>query len=176
VNERIASSRHIFADFAPPGGDRGHLNHAKSPEFSLLEFGMTILPFTSSQQHTAACPQGAPPHSEIAEPEERMKTKTLRAITASVLFASFALVGTIAGTAQAQPEPAPKPCTTKKFEFSEVEKACSEGGQPAAKAMMKKAVKKAKATGEAMNCKSCHKDTKKFELKEGAADELRKWL
>lgn len=108
-----------------------------------------------------------------------MKPRFVRALVASALLSAAAAGGLVVGTAQAQPPAdaaAVKACTATTFEFPEVEKACKKGGQPAAKALMKKAVQKAKAAGEATNCKSCHVDVKAFELKPNAVDDLRRWL
>ncbi len=81
------------------------------------------------------------------------------------------------GAAQAaEPEAKVKPCIATKFSTKEVEKACKEGGQKAAKKLMKKVVKAAKAKGEKMNCKSCHSDLKTFKLKDGASAQLKKLL
>lgn len=74
--------------------------------------------------------------------------------------------------ASAEDAAAPKPCTAKKFHFKEVEKACKDGGQKGAKTMMKKLVKKAKAAGQDINCKSCHKSLKTFEHTPNAEKDL----
>ncbi len=93
----------------------------------------------------------------------------------TTLLATVALTGFALGTAQAGEE-APPPCTTKKFATKQVEKACKTGGRKAAKALMKKIVKKAKADGKDINCKSCHTSLKSFELKPDAVDHLKKLL
>jgi len=84
------------------------------------------------------------------------------------------------GAAQAHSEAGEvdRSCHAKKFETEEVKKLCADKskGKPAVKSMMKKIVKKAKAAGEKMNCKSCHKNTKTFDLKPNAVKDLRKWL
>jgi chorismate synthase len=67
-------------------------------------------------------------------------------------------------------------CTTKAFKFKQVEQACKSGGRAAAKDLMKAAVKKAKASGEDINCKSCHQDLKTYELKDNAAKDLKRWI
>ena len=69
-------------------------------------------------------------------------------------------------------------CTTKKFAFKAVEKACKSGGRKAAKDLMKAAVKKAKADGKDMKCKTCHEDTKTFELKDAkeAVENLKPYI
>lgn len=68
------------------------------------------------------------------------------------------------------------PCTAKTFELAQVEAACKAGGRKAAKALMKKAVAKAKAAGETMSCKSCHTSMKTFALTDDAASGLEGWL
>jgi hypothetical protein len=67
-------------------------------------------------------------------------------------------------------------CTTKKFNYPAVEKACKEGGRKAAKEVMKGAVKKAKAAGKDVKCTSCHEDTKNFKLKDNAVDDLKPFI
>ena len=83
-----------------------------------------------------------------------------------------------AAATEAKPAPAadPNACTTQKFQVPAVKKACAEGGRKAAKALMKQAVKKAKAAGQKVNCKSCHTSLKTFELKPNAVADLKKWL
>ena len=68
------------------------------------------------------------------------------------------------------------PCQAKSFAVAQVERACKSGGRKAAKAMMKKAVKKAKEAGEKMTCKTCHGDLKTFSLTDNAVADLKKWL
>jgi hypothetical protein len=70
----------------------------------------------------------------------------------------------------------PKPCRATSFTVSAVEQACKTGGQPAAKALMKSAVDKAKATGASVNCKSCHSDLTTFATTPDATTELKRWL
>lgn len=71
----------------------------------------------------------------------------------------------------------PEPCKSKSFEIEQVEAACKKGGEPAAKALMKKAVKKAKDAGEDINCKTCHESTKELDKsKPGSVDKLKKLL
>lgn len=68
-----------------------------------------------------------------------------------------------------------KPCVATKFDFPEVDAACASGGQKAASKLMKDAVKRAKAAGESMTCKSCHTDTKSWELTANAVADYKKW-
>lgn len=67
-------------------------------------------------------------------------------------------------------------CTTTKFHYPAVEKACKDGGRKAAKEVMKGAVKKAKAAGNDVKCTSCHEDTKDFKLKDNAVKDLKPWI
>jgi hypothetical protein len=67
-------------------------------------------------------------------------------------------------------------CTTKKFHYPAVEKACKDGGRKAAKDLMKNAVKKAKAAGKDVKCTSCHEDTKDFKLKDNAVADMKPWI
>lgn len=68
------------------------------------------------------------------------------------------------------------PCQATSFAIAKVGAACKTGGRKAAKAVMKTAVKKAKAAGETMNCKTCHKDLKSFSLTDNAVTDLKKWM
>ena len=68
------------------------------------------------------------------------------------------------------------PCKTTNFRFSAVKSACSKGGQPAAKQLMKQVVSKAKAAGENMKCTTCHSSVKTYALKSTAVRELKQWL
>lgn len=68
------------------------------------------------------------------------------------------------------------PCRATSFSVAKVEKACKTGGRKAAKVVMKGAVKKAKAAGESMNCKTCHDDLKSFSLTSNAVADLKKWM
>lgn len=92
---------------------------------------------------------------------------------AAVMAAITAVVMGIGGTAHAEGEDA---CTASSFRFGQVEAACTQGGRKAAKDLMKKAVKKAKAAGETMNCKSCHTELKTFALTPNAVSDLEPWL
>ncbi len=67
-------------------------------------------------------------------------------------------------------------CTTKKFHYPVVEKACKENGRKGARGVMKEAVKKARAAGKEVKCTSCHEDTKKFVLKDNAVKDLKPWI
>ncbi len=93
------------------------------------------------------------------------------------LFAFVTAAGLQLGTAAVVHADEVQKCTTKDFKIPEVKKACADGGRKAAKALMKKAVKKAKAAGDDMKCKSCHKSLKTFELKGAdSVDKLKKLL
>lgn len=70
----------------------------------------------------------------------------------------------------------PKPCVATEFAAPAVEAACKSGGQPAAKAVMKQVVDKAKASGASVNCKTCHTDLTSFALTANATADLKKWL
>jgi len=90
-----------------------------------------------------------------------------------------ALIATAIGlgtTAHAEGDDAPPPCAATSFKVAKVEAACKSGGQKAAKTLMKATVKKAKAAGETMNCKTCHKSLKTFELTDNAVTDLEKWI
>ena len=89
-----------------------------------------------------------------------------RNLTTWVLASAVAGAAALATLAPATAQAGDDKCTTKKFHFKAVEKACESGGRKAAKDVMKAAVKKAKAAGKDMKCKSCHEDTKEFKLKD----------
>jgi hypothetical protein len=103
--------------------------------------------------------------------ERRMKGKMTTLILASAMAGAAAL-GLLSPTAAK----AGDDCTTKKFTYPAVEKACKSGGQKAAKSLMKAAVKKAKADGKEYKCKSCHEDTDSFKLKDNAVDDLKPYI
>ncbi|HRI07326.1 MAG TPA: hypothetical protein PKW35_05890 [Nannocystaceae bacterium] len=95
---------------------------------------------------------------------------------ATAALCGSALVGALVGFAPAARADGDA-CTTTKFQVAQVEKACKEGGRVAAKKLMNDAMKKAKAAGEQVNCKSCHDDVKDtFTLKANAVADLKKWL
>jgi len=84
-----------------------------------------------------------------------------------------ALTGLVASPAQADDDA----CTAQSFKIKQVKDACRKGGRTAVKAMMKDAVKKAKANGEKVNCKSCHTELKPtFGLTDNAVDDLKRLL
>jgi len=74
-------------------------------------------------------------------------------------------------TANADGKKKAKPCISKSFKFKQVEAACKEGGQKAAKKLMKAIVKKAKKAGDdnASSCLNCHDDLKTFKRTKDAA-------
>lgn len=91
-----------------------------------------------------------------------------------VLLGGLLVGGLVSGSAAADD---PKPCLAKSFEIAKVEAACNSGGQDKVKTMMKAAVKKAKAAGESMTCKSCHNSLKTYDLKgDDPVGEIKKWL
>lgn len=98
-----------------------------------------------------------------------------RTLSFAIAFTAIALGGMFLGASSAQAD-GDKPCVAKKFEFKQVEKACKDGGQTAAKALMKKVVKEQKAAGDDISCKSCHTSVKTFDLKDNAVQDLKKYL
>jgi hypothetical protein len=92
------------------------------------------------------------------------------------LFAFVAAAGLYLGAAStAQADDADK-CTSKDFKTPQVKKACADGGRKGAKTMMKGLVKKAKAGGAEINCKTCHTSLKTFENTDNAVADLKKLL
>ena len=105
--------------------------------------------------------------SHTASPRSLSTMALLSAILASAAFGLVAPSVAHAGD---------EACTTKKFHYPAVEKACKDGGRKAAKELMKGAVKKAKAAGKDVKCTSCHEDTHDFHLKSNAVGDLKSWL
>ncbi len=105
--------------------------------------------------------------SHTASPRSLSTMALLSAILASAAFGLVAPSVAHAGD---------EACTTKKFHYPAVEKACKDGGRKAAKELMKGAVKKAKAAGKDVKCTSCHEDTKSFKLKDNAVDDLKPFI
>ncbi|MEM6992809.1 MAG: hypothetical protein AAF721_20000 [Myxococcota bacterium] len=98
--------------------------------------------------------------------------RRVRVWMASGAIAAGALGMTVGSSARADDDP----CQAKSFSVSAVEKACKSGGRKAAKTVMKAAVKKAKAAGESMTCKTCHDNLKTFSLTGNAVADLEKWI
>ena len=96
----------------------------------------------------------------------------LRRSAALFVFAGLFAGGVLAGQASAEG----KPCKADKFEFKKVEKACKEGGQTAVKKLMKGIVKKMKADGKEVKCKSCHNSLKEFDLTDNAVKDLKPYI
>ena len=90
------------------------------------------------------------------------------------LAMAFGAGAAMVTSTQAQAEG--KACHTTKFNVPDVEKACKEGGQEAAKKFMKQVQKDAKKNGKDSDCKDCHKDQKAFELKDNAAKDFKELL
>ncbi|MBM4361727.1 MAG: hypothetical protein FJ104_03525 [Deltaproteobacteria bacterium] len=85
-----------------------------------------------------------------------------------------ALAGALALGLAAPAQAGDDACTTTKFSFPAVEKACKDGGRKGAKDLMKAVVKKAKDAGKDVGCKDCHADVgKTFELKANAVKDLK---
>jgi len=93
-----------------------------------------------------------------------------------VLFAALAAAGVAGVLSPSVAHAGDEACTTTKFNYPAVKKACQDGGRKAAKELMKGAVKKAKAAGKDVKCTSCHEDTKNFKLKSNAVDDLKPWI
>jgi len=88
----------------------------------------------------------------------------------------FALAGALTGLVSTSAQADDDACTARTFKTKEVEAACKKDGRAGAKAVMKAAVKKAKAAGEKMTCKTCHDDIKAFTLTPDAVDKLKRLL
>lgn len=105
-----------------------------------------------------------------------MSSRALPVLPVSAIVGVFALALGLLGVsppAQADGDA----CTTARFQVPAVEKACKEGGRAAAKKLMNDAIKRAKAAGESVNCKSCHTDIKTtFDLKANAVADLQRIL
>ncbi len=106
-------------------------------------------------------------------------TKT-RIRSVLLTFCAMGCLGLFVGSNSARAEgEVDNSCKAKVFKFDVVKKLCADPskGKKAVKKLMKnQVVKKAKAAGEKMNCKSCHDNTKTFTLKKNAEADLKKWL
>lgn len=104
-----------------------------------------------------------------------LSSRGLRLATLLALCAGFVLVvrGSVATVNAAD-----KPCLSKKFKFAKVKKACTDGGQTAAKKLMKDVVKKARKAGDdkVSGCLDCHDDLKTFKRNKDAVKLLKKYL
>lgn len=106
-----------------------------------------------------------------------MRTLSSRGLRLAVLLAFAAgIIFVVRGSVDAVA--AEKPCTTKKFNFAEVKKACADGGRKAAKKLMKGVVKKARKAGDdkVTGCLDCHEDFKTFKRNKDAVKLLKKYL
>lgn len=91
-------------------------------------------------------------------------------ILASVftILSAFAVAALPTSTASAD---TPRACKTKDFKTELVKDACAKGGQPEAKAVMKKFMKSAKIK----SCKQCHSElSPNYSLKKDAVDRFQK--
>lgn len=104
------------------------------------------------------------------------QSRSTRSIPTLVLASAIGAAGAFGVFAPSVAHAGDEACTTKKFNYSAVEKACKEGGRKAAKEVMKGAVKKAKAAGKDVKCTSCHEDTKDFKLKDNAVNDLKPFI
>jgi hypothetical protein len=89
------------------------------------------------------------------------------------IFASIASIVVTLGFASltSREAQAVTPCVTKEFKTTLVKDACTKGGQPAAKDVMKKFMKDAKLK----SCNACHsKLAPKYELKKDGFDQYKK--
>jgi hypothetical protein len=100
-----------------------------------------------------------------------MKHRVLTAFAFTTVIAAAGIW--VGGSAQADDA---KPCVGKKFDFPKVKAACEKGGQAEAKKIMKAAVKKMKADGKDVNCKSCHTELKQYKNKDNAVKDLKGYL
>lgn len=90
------------------------------------------------------------------------------------IFASITTILVTLGIAQLSSNDAlaVNPCVTKEFKTELARDACAQGGQPAAKAAMKKFMKTAKLK----SCNACHsKLAPKYELKADAVEQFKKY-
>jgi hypothetical protein len=102
--------------------------------------------------------------------------RSSRSVPSVVLIAALGAAATLGVFSPSTARAGDEACTTKKFHYAAVEKACKDGGRKAAKEVMKGAVKKAKAAGKDVKCTSCHEDTKDFKLKDNAVDDLKPFI
>jgi cytochrome c len=99
-----------------------------------------------------------------------------RSVPTLVLLSTVVAAAAFGVASPSNARAADEACTTTKFHYPAVEKACKDGGRKAAKELMKAAVKKQKAAGNDVKCTSCHEDTKDFKLKDNAVKDLKPWI
>ena len=104
------------------------------------------------------------------------KTRSSRSLPTTALFSAIFAAAALGVAVPSVARAGDEACTTKKFHYPAVEKACKDGGRKAAKEVMKGAVKKAKAAGKDVKCTSCHEDTKDFKLKDNAVEDLKPFI
>jgi hypothetical protein len=104
---------------------------------------------------------------------ERSLSRPLPSLALAVAMAAGAFLGVVAPSVAHAGDEA---CTTKKFHYPAVEKACKDGGRKAAKEVMKASLKKAKAAGKDWKCTQCHEDMKDFKLKDNAVTDLKPYI
>ena len=106
----------------------------------------------------------------------KFQTRSSRSVPTLFLAAALGAGATLGVVAPSTAHAGDDACTTKKFHYPAVEKACGDGGRKAAKEVMKGAVKKAKAAGKDYKCTTCHEDTKEFKLKDNAVEDLKPFI
>ena len=104
-----------------------------------------------------------------------LSSRGLRLVTLLALCVGFVLV--VRGSVDTV-NAADKPCVSKKFKFDAVKKACADGGQTAAKKLMKDIVKKARKADDdkVSGCLDCHEDLRTFKRNKDAEKLLKKYL
>ena len=107
--------------------------------------------------------------------QELPMPSSLRCVAFFSVFSLVAAAGWLSGSNSAiagEDEPN-KPCTATKFETKEVQAACEQGGQKAAKDLMKKVVAHSKEAGKPVKCKGCHENMKTYEFTAKALTEFK---
>ncbi len=108
-----------------------------------------------------------------------------RALVAALALAATSAVAGVSGSGSAlagEARPACKkheakgPCTTKKFDFARVEKACEDSGRRGAASAMRMMMLRANQKRADLKCASCHSDPDEghYELLAGARARARK--
>jgi hypothetical protein len=141
-----------------------------------------INPFGSSSKQEAFRLPCVKSHNRVVACETKEPQKTMSQLARPRNYSTFVLAASLVGSvalgvfAPGVAHAGDDACTTTKFHYPSVEKACKAGGRKGAKDVMKAAVHKAKDAGKDMKCTSCHEDTKAFKLKDNAVADLKPWI
>lgn len=178
------------ADSAASAGEEGAVDNAPEVSNEAPEDGE---PTKTEDSEPLKAEEMSSTAAEAPEKEVALESATAPAATTSAAASpaaaspaaskpAVASAAPAGGAAQAAPKKeasaaAPAdPCRASSFKTGAVRSACASGGRPAAKQVMKAAVKKAKDAGTSFKCSSCHTDSSNYGLTGNAQSDLRPWL